>query len=177
MRTRRLFDGLAQGHVSWEDDHRNAAARERRLYGDVQDSRHLLRLGHQLTIVAALREEMFGVGFLKVSAADLTAGNLRGDGEDGDAAAMGVVEAVDQMKISGAAASGADGQSASEMRFRAGGERRRLFMSHVNPSNSLSSSNRVGDSVERVACDSVDSLDVCRSESIHNEVRYSVLRH
>jgi hypothetical protein len=109
MRTRLLFDGLAQGHVSGDGDHRNAAPRERRLHGDLQDAGHLLGLGDQFTVVAALREEVFRLGFLKISAADFTAGNLRGDGENWDAAAMGVVKPVDQMKVSGTAASGADG--------------------------------------------------------------------
>ena len=63
------------------------------------------------------------------------------------------------------------------MGFRAGGKRRRFFMSHMNPSNLFMSPNRVRDSVERIAGDSVNSLDSCRSESIHKQVRYLFLRH
>src|SRR4030095_13266837 len=63
------------------------------------------------------------------------------------------------------------------MGFRAGGKRRRFFMSHVNPSNLLLASNRVRDSVERVARDSVESLDSRRSKGIHKQVRDSFFRH
>ena len=59
--------------------------------------------------------------------------NLRRDGEDGNTAAMTVVESVDQMQVTGTTTSGTDSQSPGEMRFRASGKRRRLFMSHVNP--------------------------------------------
>ena len=96
---------------------------------------HLPGLGNQFTVITALGEEMFRLGFLKISAADFMAWNLRRDGEDGDTAAMTVVESVDQMQVTGAATSGADSQSPCEMRFRASGKRCRLFMSHVNPSN------------------------------------------
>jgi hypothetical protein len=47
--------------------------------------------------MAALRKEMFRVGFLKVSASNLLAWNLRRDGEDGNTAFVTVVEPVDQM--------------------------------------------------------------------------------
>src|SRR5215470_13194777 len=43
---------------------RNATLRPRRLDRDLEDAGHLLRLGHELTVVAALREEMLRVGFL-----------------------------------------------------------------------------------------------------------------
>src|SRR5215471_3261424 len=127
--------------------------------------------------MAALCEEMFRLGFLKISAADFAAGNLRCDGEDGDTAAVRVIQPVDQMEISGTTTSSADGQSSCQMRFRAGGKRRRLFMPHMNPSNSPLSANRVGDSVERVTCDSVNSLDSRSGESVHNQVRNFFLRH
>ena len=48
------------------------------------------------------------MGFLKISAADFVAGNLRGDGENRDTAAVAVVETVDQMQIAGTATPGAD---------------------------------------------------------------------
>ena len=52
-------------------------------------------MGNELTIVAALREEMFRVGLVKISAPNLIAGNLRGDREHGNLAAVAVLEAVD----------------------------------------------------------------------------------
>src|ERR1700682_1189943 len=101
-------------------------------------------------MVTALREEVLRVGLLEVSAADLVAGNLRGDGEDGHPAAVTVVEPVDQVQVAGTAAARADGQSSGEMRFRARGERRRLLVPHMNPPQAFLPADRIGDSVEGV---------------------------
>src|SRR2546430_432890 len=114
--------------------------------------------------MAALREELFGVGFLKIAAADFRAGNLRRDGEDGHTTAVTVVEAVDQMQITGATTAGADCQASGEMRVRARGKRRRLFMSHVNPLDIVLFADGIRDAIERVARDSVDSFDPSESQ-------------
>jgi len=45
--------------------------------------------------MAALREEMLWLGLLKISASDFIAWNLRRDGQDGNTAAVTVVEPVD----------------------------------------------------------------------------------
>jgi hypothetical protein len=58
--------------------------------------------------MAALREEMFRVGFLKIAAANFVAGNLRRNGENRNTVALAVVETIDQMQIAGAATAGAD---------------------------------------------------------------------
>jgi hypothetical protein len=75
------------------------------LHGNLKHTGHLFGLRNQLAIVAALREEMFRVGLLEVSAADFIAGDLRRDGQDRNPAAVAVVESVDQVQISGTAAS------------------------------------------------------------------------
>src|SRR4030095_16309363 len=113
-------------------------------------------------VVAAVRKVLCGVGFLKVSAADFMAGDLRRDGEDGHPTAVTVVEAVDQMQITGATTCGADCQASAEMRVRARGKRRRLFMSHVNPLDIVPFADGIRDAIERVASDSVDSLAIGR---------------
>jgi hypothetical protein len=61
-----------------------------------------------LAVVAALREKMFWVGLLKISAPDFITWNLRRNGENRNAAAMAVVEPIDQMEVTGTAAAGAD---------------------------------------------------------------------
>src|SRR2546422_589007 len=117
--------------------------------------------------MAALRKELFGVGFLKIAAADFRAGNLRGDSEDGHTTAVTVVEAVDQVQITGATTAGADCQASAEMRVRARSKRRRLFMSHVNPLDIVPFAEGIRDAIERVARDAVDSLDASSSQSLH----------
>ncbi len=79
------------------------------MHRDFQDAGHLLGLRDKFAIMAALREEMFGMRLLKITAADFIAGNLRGNGQDRNAAAVAVVEPVDQMQVSRTATSCADG--------------------------------------------------------------------
>src|SRR5258708_27198159 len=76
------------------------------LHGNLQHARHLLRLRYQFAVMAALREEMFGISLLKISAANFPARNLGGNGEDWNAAALTVVEAINQMHVPGATTSG-----------------------------------------------------------------------
>ena len=161
VQTRPLFDGIAKGHVARQGNDGNTAPRQRGLHGNLEHAGHLLGLRNQFTIVAALREEMFRVSFLKVSAADFIAWNLRRDGEDRNPAAVTVVEPVDQMQVPGTAAPGADGQPSCEMRFRSSGKRCRLFMSHMNPLNLLLCPNRVRDAVKRVAGNTVNLPNTC----------------
>src|ERR1700719_3075915 len=97
MQARLLFNSVAQGDVSGDSNHRNAPPRERGLHRNLQDPRHLFRLRNQLAIMAALREEMFWLGLLKISAPDFIAWNLRCDGQHRNTAAVTVVEPVDQM--------------------------------------------------------------------------------
>src|SRR6202011_1001785 len=135
MQARAVLHRFAQRHVSWDGDHRNASPRKRRLHRNLQNAWHLFRLRYQFTVMAALREEMFGFGLLKISAANFIAGNLRGDSQYGNATAVTVVQPVDQMQVPGSAASRANRQPPGEMRLRSSSKGRRLFMSHMNPLN------------------------------------------
>ena len=69
----------------------------------VDDAGCLLGAGDQFVIDRALVEEAIGVGFLEVHLADLDAGNVRGDSQDGCARALGVIEAIDEVEVSRAA--------------------------------------------------------------------------
>jgi hypothetical protein len=91
--------------------------------------------------MTALREEMFWMCLLKITASNLIARNLRSDGEHWNPAAVAIVQAVDQMQIAGPAAAGAHRQPSREMRFRTRRKRGRLFVPCVNPLNLLLSSN------------------------------------
>jgi hypothetical protein len=60
--------------------------------------------------MAALSEQVDGIRFLEVIAADLSARHLRRDREHRHAVAMTVVQAVDQVHVAGTAAARAHGQ-------------------------------------------------------------------
>ena len=129
--------------------------------------------------MAALAEDLFGVRFLKVVAADLAAGDVRGDGQHGDAAAMAIVEPVDQVQVAGAAASRAHGEVPREMRFGAGGKRGGLFVPHRDPFNAAqrrfgAGANGVGDAVERIAGHAVDALHAGRRQAVDKYFRNSL---
>src|ERR1700731_3284114 len=129
----------------------NTAFGDGSLHGNLEHARHLLWLRYQFAVMAALREEMLGISLLKISATNFPARNLCGNSDDWNAAALAVVEAIDQMHIPGAATSGTHRQLASEMSFGAGCERRCLLVSYTNPADVLSNANRICNSVERVA--------------------------
>jgi hypothetical protein len=127
--------------------------------------------------MAALREEMFGMGLLKISAADFMTWNLGGDSKNRNPAAVTVIEAVDQVHIPRAAAPGADGELAGEMRFGARGKGCRLLMPYSNPSNLFALAKCICDSVQRVSSDSINSFDFRFYQYIHEHFRYIFLRH
>src|ERR1700757_1862882 len=154
----------------------NTALRNCSLHGNFEHARHLLRLRYQLAVMAAWRKDMLGIGLLKIPAANLSARNLCGDGEDWNAAALAVVEAVNQMHVAGATTSGTYCQLASEMGLGAGCERRCLFVSYTNPANVLPNSNRICNSVERVAGDSIDPFHASINKNVNQQLRYR-LRH
>src|SRR5467141_260528 len=128
VQTRPSFDGISEPDVTGQGYDGNAAPRDRGLYRNLKHARHLLGLRNKFAVVAALREKMFWVGLLKISAPDFIAWNLRRDSQDGNATAVTVVEPVDQMQVPGTAAPSADRQPAREMSFRSSGKRCCLFM-------------------------------------------------
>jgi hypothetical protein len=127
--------------------------------------------------MAALREKMFRMRFLKIAAADFLTWNLSGDGENGNAAAVAIVKPIDQMQVAGPTTSRADREVSGKVRFRARGKRRRLFVSDVGPSNLFLSTNRVGDSVQGVARNSVNPRHARLGKSFDQQVRYSFFCH
>jgi hypothetical protein len=126
--------------------------------------------------VAALREEMFRVGLLEVPAANFIAGDLRRDGQDRNPVSVTVVESVDQVQISGTATAGANRQPAREMGIRTRGKGCRFLMPQMNPIQLFGGSNRIGNAVERVAGNTVNSPDSRSGQNVHQQVCHS-FRH
>ncbi len=155
----------------------NTAFGDGSLHGNLEHARHLLRVRHHFAVMAALREEMFGISLLKISAANFPARNLCGNSEDWNAAALTVVEAINQMHIPRATTSGTYRQLASEMGLGSGGERRYLLVSYTNPANVLSNANRICNSVERVAGHSIDPLDTGFRQNVNQQLGHCFSRH
>lgn len=86
------------------------------------DGKHPLQLSrfrYHSAIVAAVLEELFRAGLLKVVRFQLRTRNLRSESEDWDPAALAVEEPIDQVKIPGATAAGADRQFPADVSFGA----------------------------------------------------------
>jgi hypothetical protein len=72
---------------------------------------------------------------------------------------MAIEQPVDQVKVSGPAAAGADSELAGEMGLGAGCEGGDFLMPDMNPFDLALAAQRVGEPVEAVADDAVDSFD------------------
>ena len=83
--------------------------------------------------MTAILEEVVRTRLLKIAASDLMAWNLRGNRKDRHTIAVAIEEAIDEVKVAGAATARTHGDVSSEVGFRAGGERSYLFMPHMEP--------------------------------------------
>src|SRR5579862_5270138 len=133
----RPMDGIFKSYVSGDHNHGDATLRDGRLNGGFQDARHLFGLGDELAVMTALREDVFRVRLLKVSATDLPTRNLCGNSEHWSKVPLTVVKPINQMHVPGPAAPGTHRQFTREVRFGSRGKSSRLFMPDVHPINSL----------------------------------------
>jgi hypothetical protein len=122
-----------------------------------QDLRQLLGVRHQLDVVAALLEQALGMGRLEIVDADLAAGDMRGDRQHRHATALAVEQPVDQVQIARPAAARAYRELAGQMRLGAGGKRRAFLVPDVNPVDLAGAAQRVGEAVQRIADDAIES--------------------
>src|ERR1700683_1358133 len=124
--------------------------------------------------MAAPRKDLYRIRLLKISTSDFSARNLRCDSQNGDAAALAIVKAVDQVHISRPTASSAYRQFAGEMRLRAGRERAGLLIAHANPLDVLAGTNRIRHAIERIARDSVNYLNARFHQDVYQQVSHSL---
>src|SRR6202000_1824851 len=80
--------------------------------------------------------------------------------------AMAIEEAVDEVKIAGPAAPGADHEIAGQLRLGAGRECGDLSGAAVYPVDLALAADRIGQAVEAVADDAVDPLDARRGQRV-----------
>jgi hypothetical protein len=70
------------------------------------------------------------------------------------------------VQIAGAAAAGADGKFAGQVRLSASRESRDFFVPNVDPLDFALPAYRVGQAVEAVTDDAVDAFDACGRKSL-----------
>ena len=150
---------LGLGDVTRHDEHRHAPLLNGRPHRGLQHPRHLVGGGDHLAVDAALLEEVLRVGLLEVPAADLGAGDLRGDREHRHPRALGVEETVDQVQVARAAAAEADGQIAGQLRLGCGGEGTGLLVADELPVEVPVPAHRFGEAVEGVTGHAVGVAD------------------
>ena len=115
-------------------------------------------------------KDLFGVSFLEVVGSDFSAGNLGGDGENRNAAAVTVVETIDEVKISGATASGAYGKLSADLGLATRGESGYFFVADHLPINAIVGTDGVGEAVEGVASYTIDAFDAGFQEGFYEDV-------
>jgi hypothetical protein len=85
---------------------------------------------------------------------------------------MAVEQSVDEVQIAGPAAAGTNGELAGQVRFGAGREGRDLFVPDVDPLDLTLSSQSVGQAIEAVADDAIDSFDAGSGQCFYELVGY-----
>jgi hypothetical protein len=95
---------------------------------------------------------------LKVAASYLITRNLRCNREYRNAIAMTIEEAVDEVKIAWTTTASAHSDPSREMGLRSGSKRRYLFMPHMQPFDLLILPDDVGQSVQGIADNAVNTL-------------------
>ncbi len=147
----RRFMGRLQGDVARQDHDRNAALANRLADCNFERARHLVSTGDQLAVMAALLEQVLRVGCLEISGPDFGGRNVRGDRKHGHARPMAVEQAVDEVQISGSAATSDDGEFPRQVSLGAGREGRDFFMPDVDPFDLALAPYRVGHAVQAIA--------------------------
>jgi hypothetical protein len=124
---------LHESDVPGQNDNGNAALGNRDADSPLENLRKQLGIGDELYVVAAIPEQAFRMGRLKVVDPDLGAGDVGGDRQNRHAIALTVKQTIDQMQIAWTAAAGANGEVPRQVRFGSRRECRSLFMPHVDP--------------------------------------------
>src|SRR5271154_2344220 len=161
-----------QRHVAGNDDHGYAALADRLADRDLEDARHLIGAGDEFAIVAALPEQRLWMRLLKVAGTDLRRRDLRRDSENGHARTVAVEEAIDEVQVPRTATAGAHGEIPRQMRLRACREGGDLLVPDMDPLDLPLPADRVGQAIEAIADDSIDSLDARGGQRLRELVGY-----
>ncbi len=142
----------------------------RSAYSRLERARHLVRIGNGLAIDAAILEQGFRLGFLKIVGAYLGTGDLRGNGEDGNPGSVAIIEAVDQMHIAWATGPRANGQFAGKLCLRAGGKCACFLVPNMDPVDLALTPQAFGDAIEAIAHHAINAFHPSQMERLGEEV-------
>ena len=109
------------------------------------------------------------MSFLQVAAADFPRRDMRRGRRHWYARTMTVEQAVDQMRITRPATTGAHSERTRQVCFGTRGKCNDLFMPHMNPLDRAVTTDRLGQAVEAIADDAVHALDA-RSYQYFNKL-------
>jgi hypothetical protein len=90
---------------------------------------------------------------------------------------MTVIQAVDQVHITGTTTTGTHGQRSAQMCFRAGRKRPNFLVPHWDPNDVLTSANGVGNAIQGVSCDPKDALYPRCYQRLDQQFSYSFFGH
>ena len=171
-----VLNGLEVGDVSGQRDDRDASQADRVADRGVHGARGLHGGGDELVVDRALLEDAIRVRLLEVGGTNLDARDVRGNGQDGRARAVRVVQAVDEVQVARAARTRTHGELARKLSLSRSRERRRLLVAHVDPVDAAlrraaGLAHGVHDRVERIADDAVDPVDSRVDELSHDLFR------
>src|SRR6266404_2535668 len=86
------------------------------------------------------------------------------------ARAVAVEQTIDEVQVARAATSGADRETTCDMRIRAGGERSDFLVPDMQPLHAAMAAQCIGEAIEAVAYDSIDTLDTGGGEGFDHLV-------
>src|SRR5437763_15522542 len=92
---------------------------------------------------------------------------MGGDAEHGDARAVAIEQAIDEVQIARPAAARADGQLSRQMRLGAGRECGNLLVPYVEPLDPAMAADGIRQPIEAVADVALDALDPLGRQSFH----------
>ena len=112
------------------------------------------------------------MGLLKIAGPDLSRRDLRGYSEHRDSGSVAIKKAVDQMQVARSATACTDRERARQVRLctrRKGGN---LLVPDMHPLDLALAANGIGDAVEAVADNAVNTLDARCCEDFRKLISY-----
>ena len=161
---------VVEEHLARHHDHRDAVPLQGGAHRHLQHPGKLGGHADQLTVDAALTEQLLRVRLLEILPADLLRRDMRGDREHRHPAAVGVVQAVNKVQVARSAAARAHRELARQRRLRRGGERRGFLVPDMGPGDIAVPAQGVGEPVQRVPWYPVHPAHARRLQRRHHDI-------